>query len=186
MNDSHQIEKLAEGLWESLVRNPNDLEVLRLWVRCREETQGNSGALQALREAAALPRAWLASIWSTRELLAQRKLSTAMAVYRETLDWVPESSLAMQEISGHLGEAGYYQEAIDLLLHRYDPELHGPVVAFNLLNLCEDASDDVAGRRLVHRLRRMDWPQFQRFLDKYEIVFDGAITSRRQPAHLSN
>ena len=173
-------------LWERLRRTPNDHELLTLWVKQREAAGGDQGALQALREAAALSGSWLAKIWSTREMLAKGDLKSALEIYCVVLKGTDNDSLAMQEMSGHLGEAGYYHEAIEWLLPVYSPHRHGLFAGLNLLNCCQDAQDFDSGLDLVHRMRGVHWPGFEVVLEKYEFIFLGRSRDRRWSQHLSN
>ncbi len=147
-----------ETLWQALVTDPNDLNRLTSWIQQNERLSGDLGAKLALERAASLPSSWLAKIWLTRALLAEDKLDEAMGLYREALCLAPRKSLAVQEISGHLGEAGYYREAIDFLLPIYSPENHGPYAGFNLFNACEDIRDWDAAQEVLDRMGSATWP----------------------------
>jgi tetratricopeptide (TPR) repeat protein len=170
--NTHFTPALKEALWESLVNEPNDPDLLRLWLFRHQDAWGDAAAVQALAAVARTPNAWLARIWTTREMLAQGRLNEAMAIYESVLALVPNSELAMQEISGHLGEAGYYDEALHLLLQRYVPRQHGALTALNLLNCCLDAGDHRAGRQLLNRLLMENWPGFESVLMRFSPLFE--------------
>jgi len=154
-----------ENLWRALLSDPNDFNSLTQWIEDHERHDEDPGAADALRKAATLPGSWLASIWTTRALLAQGQLAAAMAIYREALNTASPKSLVMQEISGHLGEAGYYREAIELLLPRYDPRDHGAFAGFNLFNACEDICDLESARIVLDRMEKgVDHPQFEKIV----------------------
>ena len=117
------------------------------------------GARAALQRAADLPDSWLAKIWLTRPLLLEEgRWEDSLALYREVLRLAPRKSLAVQEIAGHLGEAGYFRQAIDLLVPIYCPADHGPWAGFNLFNACEDAKDLDAAQEVLTRMLAVDWP----------------------------
>ena len=149
-----------ETLWKAVVADPNDVGRLQVWVEKNQELFTRSGGRDALVRAADLPGSWLAKIWLTRVLLLDEdRLEDSMDLYREALRLAPRKSLAVQEIVGHLGEAGYFREAIDLLLPIYAPEDHGPWAGFNLFNACEDAHDLDSAQEVLNRMKAARWPK---------------------------
>jgi hypothetical protein len=164
---------LRDALWDSLAENPNDLDTLQLWLSRHGAAEGSETAKRALALVASLPQAWLAKIWTTRDLLARQRLNDAMAIYRDVLSRHIHEPLVIQEISGHLGEAGYYEEAVHLLLPRYVPSVHGPLAGLNLLHACEDAGDDDAGRLLAEKMLAAGFPGFRPLLWSFRERFGG-------------
>jgi len=107
--------------------------------------------------------------------------NAALAIYKSVLEIATEPA-AIQEISGHLGAAGFYQEALDLLLPRFVPERDGPTAALNLLHCCEDAGDFDAGLQLVQQLKPLDWPCFGPLLESFESIFsDDFYRQKKNP-----
>ena len=150
---------MLETLWLSVTADPNDVNRLQSWIKMSEKLLGESGGRDALKRAAGLPDSWLAKIWITRLLLlGEGRLKDSLDLYREALRLAPRKSLAVQEIAGHLGEAGHFREAIDLLLPIYAPDDHGPWAGFNLFNACEDAQDLDSAQEVLNRMRAADWP----------------------------
>lgn len=149
----------SESLWQTVSANPNDIGHLTSWIRLQEQLSGDAGARFALEKAAALPTSWLAKIWLTRVWLATGRLEESLTVYREVLTLAPRKSLAVQEISGHLGEVGYFRQLIELLLPIYSPDDHGPWAGFNLFNACEDTHDLSSAQEVLNRMRRANWPK---------------------------
>ena len=147
-----------DALWQALVADPNDLHRLTSWIQQHERLSGDPGARFALERAAGLPTSWLAKIWLTKPLLEAGQVDESMRLYQEALRLAPRKSLAVQEISGHLGEAGYFREAIDLLLPIYSPDDHGPWAGFNLFNACEDARDPGSAQEVLNRMKKAAWP----------------------------
>jgi len=147
-----------QTLWETLAVDPNEVSLLQSWIEQNEKFFGEPGARAALRRAADLPESWLAKIWTTRLLLEEGRLEDSLDLYREALRLAPKKSVAVQEIAGHLGQAGYFREAIDLLLPIYSPEDHGPWAGFNLFNTCEDADDLDSAQDVLNRMKAAHWP----------------------------
>jgi len=172
-----------KNLWQALLSDPNDLRILTQWMEDHERNEGERGALEAVNKAAALPGSWLAAIWTTRALLSEGKLNEAMDIYRKVLTLAPAKSLAVQEISGHLGEAGYYEEALDLLLLIYAPRDHGAYTGFNLFNACEDCGDLDAAQEVLDRMEKgVEEPLLRQIVrirqEKLEILREMAKTRR--------
>ena len=150
---------ILETLWETLTVDPNEVNLLQDWIEKSETFFGEPGARAALRRAADLPDCWLAKIWITRRmLLEEARLEDSLDLYREVLRLAPKKSVAVQEIAGLLGEAGYFREAIDLLLPIYSPEDHGPWAGFNLFNACEDDHDLNSAQDVLNRMKAAHWP----------------------------
>ncbi len=152
------IQSTLDALWAHLIEEPNDYERLRKWIDANEKAFGENGAQAALRRAAERPDSWLAMIWMTRPMLEDGKIEESIELYRAALELAPRKSLAVQEISGHLGEAGYYWESIDLLLPIYSAENHGPWAGFNLFNACEDVHHLDGAQEVLNRMKKADWP----------------------------
>jgi tetratricopeptide (TPR) repeat protein len=146
------------SLWTLVLDDPNDIQRLQKWITVNESLSGRSGARDALKRAACLDASWLAKIWFTRLLLLEdHRLEESLELYRKALRLAPRRSLAVQEIAGHLGEAGYFREAVDLLLPIYSPDDHGPWAGFNLFNACEDAGDLDAAQVVLDRMEKARW-----------------------------
>lgn len=153
-------QKVKESLWNALVANPNDADQLTLWVNWNQTRFGPLGGKPALQRAADLPESWLAKIWLTKPLLLEEgQLNNSMQLYKEALRLAPRKSLAVQEISGHLGEVGYFREAIELLLPIYSAEDHGPWAGFNLYNSCLDAGDLASAQEILNRMKKAHWAE---------------------------
>jgi tetratricopeptide (TPR) repeat protein len=148
----------SEMLWQALMASPNDIDRMTSWVKHEEHLAGAQGAKNALERAAMLSGCWLGKIWLTRFLLHEGLLDESLKLYQEALQCAPRKSFAVQEIGGHLGEAGYYQEIVDLLLPIYSPDDHGPWAGFNLLNACEDSRDFESAQEVLHRMKNARWP----------------------------
>jgi hypothetical protein len=178
--------QLHRALWDSLLKNPNDVDTLHLWLKRQGAFEASPDSHRALKAVAAIPGAWLARIWTTRAMLAANRLDEAMALYRDVLASNPNEGLIVQEISGHLGEAGYYDEALHLLLPVYKPKIHGPTAGLNLLHACEDAGDIESGRALAHRMLAafpMLRPLLWGFIDRLHLNNGGDENSN---GHLTN
>jgi tetratricopeptide (TPR) repeat protein len=147
-----------DSLWTAVEADPNDVDRLQRWIVENDKRLGLLASRAALKRAADLPGSWLAKIWLTRPmLLDEGRLKESLDLYREALRLAPRKSLAVQEISGHLGEAGYFQEAVDFLLPLYSPTDHGPWAGLNLFNLCEDARDLDSAQEVLNRMKAVNW-----------------------------
>lgn len=177
---------LRRTLNQGLLLDPNEPGFLDWWYQFHKETLNEKEADKALLEMAELRGSWLAEIWLSRALLEDRKLADVLPVYERILRTAGHESLALQEISGHLGETGHFQEALDLLYPLYDPDRHGPMPGLNLLKACADAGDAERGRDLVQKMLRQDWPQVRTVLIKFRDGFDQPPDERLAANHVNN
>ncbi len=146
-----------ETHWKTLVEDPNNMDVLQTWIERHQKMVGDLKTRQALERVAKLSDSWLAKIWLTRYLLAEGKLEDSIHLYKEVLQLAPRKSVAVQEMTGHLGEAGYYEVSLDLLLPIYVPADHGPYAGFNLFNAAQDSRNWGAAQNVLDRMKVVDW-----------------------------
>ncbi len=94
-------------LWHALELDPNQDNGLLWFAALARERSGETGWLEALRRAAALPGSWRAKLWLARDALEKKDTESAMAFYRQVLEQVePAPADVLMQISGDLGNNG--------------------------------------------------------------------------------
>jgi len=184
--ETGELDALRKTLRQALLLDPNEPSILDWWYTFHKDTSGEARAEKALREVAEERGSWLAEVWLSLTLLQDRKIDEAIAIYRRILGTAAHQGLALQEISGHLGQAGYYQEALDLVFPLYDPALHGPLTGLNLLKVCGDAGAIELGQKLIERMLQQDWPHIRATLLKSRDGFDRPLDDFLSARYISN
>jgi hypothetical protein len=177
---------LLRALSQGLLLDPNEPAFLDWWYQFHKETLNETQAEKALFEMAKVRGSWLAEIWLSRALLEDRKIAEVLSIYHRLLNTAGNESLALQEISGHLGETGYFQEALDLMYPLYEPDRHGPLTGLNLLQACVDAGAVELGRKLVERMLQQDWPHLRAVLAKFRDGFYRSPDDLLSARYISN
>ena len=151
-----------ETLWKALIIDPNQDNALDWWAAIHREKDGDEGFYKAIEMVAQLPGSWRPQLWLARRLLEQKKIDSAITIYRKVLESVPEARDALMMISGDLGNNGYVAQMLDLILPFYDPEKHGPAPGLNLVQASIQFGEKETGLTLcesVERLQRYDLKQ---------------------------
>lgn len=150
-------------LWKALTVDPNQKNALDWWGAIHREKEGEEGFYKALERIAQVPDSWRPQLWLARRLLEQKKIDSAITIYRKVLASVPETGDALMMISGDLGNNGYLAQMLDLILPFYKPEKHGPTAGLNLIQASIQLGEKETGLKLcdsVERLQRYDLKQY--------------------------
>lgn len=152
----------TETLWKALIVDPNQDNALDWWAAIHREKDGDEGFYKAIEMVAQVPGSWRPQLWLARRLLEQKKIDSAITIYRKVLESVPDAGDALRMISGDLGNNGYLAQMLDLILPFYEPEKHGPQPGLNLIQASIQYGEKETGLRLcesVERLQRYDLKQ---------------------------
>lgn len=161
--DKGEADKSIQTLWKALTVDPNQDNALDWWGAIHREKEGEEGFYIAIERVAQIPGSWRPQLWLARRLLEQKKIDSAITVYRKVLKSAPEAGDALMMISGDLGNNGYLAQMLDLILPIYEPEKHGPMAGLNLINASIRLRDKETGLKLcesVERLQRYDLKQY--------------------------
>jgi tetratricopeptide (TPR) repeat protein len=162
--------KSEELLWRAIQADPNQENGVSWYWVLHKERGGEAAGLEALRRVAALRKSWRAHLWLAREAMNRRDLSTALGFYEQSLAAAPKPVPAdlLGQMSGDLGNSGHLPEILNLVLPRFDLQVHGLQVGNNLIKAMLDLGQIDAARRLVHDLyaqNRFDWKETLNFWD---------------------
>ncbi len=158
-----EADKSFQTLWKALTVDPNQDNALEWWGAIHREVEGEDGFYRAIEKVAQVPDSWRPQLWIARKLLEQKKIDSAITLYRKALESAPEAGDAVMMISGDLGNNGYLVQMLDLILPFYVPEKHGPQAGLNLIQASIQLGEKETGLRLcdsVERLQRYDLKQY--------------------------
>lgn len=161
--DKGEVDKSTQTLWKALTIDPNQDNGLGWWGAIHREKEGEEGFYRAIEKVAEVPGSWRPQLWLARRLLEQKKIDSAITVYRRVLESAAEAGDALMMISGDLGNGGYLAQMLDLILPFYEPEKHGPMAGLNLIQASVQLGEKETGLKLcdsVERLQRYDLKQF--------------------------
>ncbi|HZY18139.1 MAG TPA: hypothetical protein VFE82_06620 [Ramlibacter sp.] len=142
-------------LWEGLQGDPNLEAGLAWWVEGARRRSGEEGARQALRQAAGLPRSWLAPLWLARGHLQAQELDEAVALYRRVLGSAHQQPLAVATIAQDLARHRQAGALVELLGPVYDPLRHEAQAGVQLLDALLQLQRRKEGQALLVRLERV-------------------------------
>lgn len=178
-----QVRKAEAALWKSLTLEPNVQETLEWWVTTHEAHQGRPGYVAALKKASAIKGSFRPQLYLAGSFLEKKDLGSAMKYIPLVLTrsrTSPEFGEVLTTVSGNLGENGYLEEMISMIVPLYVPEAHDPLTGFNLLQAYLEKKDYVSGMRLLNRLDSLNRADIGADLDAYRDKF---TRLRVQPAH---
>jgi len=177
--DDH--DRAHDLLSEALQVDPNLENGLLWWAALARERGGEEAYLEALDAIAEVQGSWRPQLWLARHRLDEGDLTGAMELYNHVLGLAADQSDALLMISGDLGNAGYVEQVLELVMPRYVPERHALSVGFNLLNACVQANRRPEGEALLHRIGLLNAPHardqvaaFGRSLDELKAAEMGA------------
>jgi len=160
--DKGEADKSIQTLWKALTVDPNQDNALDWWGAIHREKEGEDGFYKAMEKVAQVPDSWRPQLWIARRLLEQKKIDSAITVYRNVLESAPEAGDALMMISGDLGNNGYLAQMLDLILPFYKPEKYGPMAGLNLIQASIQLGEKEIGLKLcdsVEQLQRYDLKQ---------------------------
>lgn len=151
-----------DTLWRALQQDPNQENGLGWYEAIHHDVGGDAAGIMAMRKVAALPHSWRAQLWLALGELGSHNYAGATALYRQALSHAgqPAPAVLLQQMGQDLGNAGRYQDVLDLIGPTYVPHVHGLAVGAVLIqaHLRLDQAD--AAARLLDALRalnRRDW-----------------------------
>ena len=174
--------KSEELLWRAIQADPNQENGVGWHWVLHKERGGKTAGLEALRRVAALPGSWRAQLWLAREALTDRELSSALKFYEQSLAAapIPLPTGLLQQMSGDLGDSGHLLEILNVVLPRFDLEVHGLQVGNNLIKAMLDLGQIDPARKLLQELYgqdRLEWKETLNFWDNELAKAHIAVTS---------
>jgi tetratricopeptide (TPR) repeat protein len=160
--DKGEADRSLQTLWKALTVDPNQDNALDWWAAIHREKDGEEGFYRAVEEVAQLAGSWRPQLWLAKRLLQEKKIDSAIAVYREVLQAAPDQGDVLMMISGDLGNSGYLLQMLDMIEPIYKPEQHGPMAGWNLIQACLHLGEKERGLALcdaVESLQRYDLKQ---------------------------
>lgn len=157
-------------LWHSLEIEPNQENGFAWYVGIQNDQGGSASALDAYRRIAKLPKSWRAQMWLGRNALENSDLTSAIALYEESLTNAgrPVPTDLLMQMSGDLGNFGHLETCVNLISPYFDPALHGLQVGNNLIKANLDLGRLEAAYKLLQELygqKRPDWRSTLSFWD---------------------
>ncbi|MDB6034753.1 MAG: hypothetical protein JWM16_5091, partial [Verrucomicrobiales bacterium] len=182
-------ESLAEEtLWRALVLDPN-LNQGFAWYLRMDRARGKEDD-EALRRIAAIPGAWRAKIWLAKRALDTKNIEEGLQIYRESLSCAvkPYPADLLMEMSGHLANAGYLPEALQLVEPHFEPAVHGLQVGNNLIKIHFDLGQLDSAEKIIqrlHALKQSSWKEGLRYWEEEIIKARMAINSPMPPEEMA-
>ena len=168
----NQTLKSLETLWEALEHDPNQENGLIWWAAIHREKAGEKGFYDAMRKAATIKGSWRPQLWLAKEFLEKKDIKKAKKYYSKILKISEDSSDALLQISGDLGNSGYFDEVIELIYPIYVPEKHSPDVGFNILQCFIEKKEYFEGEKLLAKLYDVENPTIKENLIHFSKEFE--------------
>jgi tetratricopeptide (TPR) repeat protein len=156
--------KSEETLWKALEVDPNQDNGLSWWGAIHQERGGQAGFVAAMEQASRIPSSWRPQLWLARSRLEAKDIDGARRLYEHILKLAPQNPDALMMISGDLGNNGYLEEMIQLVLPNYRPELHGPPAGINLIEACLQLGRRADAERILNELFKLNLPPLRQTL----------------------
>jgi tetratricopeptide (TPR) repeat protein len=144
-----------DELWESLELDPNHPDAVLWWGRMMHEAEPDGGFYRAMQQIEAIDGSWFARLWMARLHLEDKDIDSALPLYEQSLPQAAANPEALAMITGDLGKAGAFQDAVRLVEPHYDPKRHGPLPGLNLAVACARTGDKPRGRELLGRVEAL-------------------------------
>jgi tetratricopeptide (TPR) repeat protein len=163
-------------LEESLMADPNQDNALTWWLEIRIEQLASEGLtheppnLAAYKELNKRFGGWIAKAWLGEYYIVNNNIDTARTYYEEILAqaYAPH---VLTRISSDLGQYGFFDEALELIVPRYIPEQHDIETGLNLLQVYLELKQVSEGQQLLHELYALNRLDVAEHLDGYKIKF---------------
>jgi len=163
---------LAEQtLWRALNADPNFDNALLWYTALERERGGDAARIAALKRVAGLRGSWRANLWLARLHLEAKELDQAVGLYENILVVAADQPGVLKQISGDLGQNGYIDQIIRLVLPFYDPKRHDFLAGSNLLQAFLELGDVERGEKLLHDLMLLDLAPYREHLMWYSSRF---------------
>lgn len=165
-----------QTLFEGLELDPNQDNGLDWYLAIQKEKDGEAAYFQSLKTISNFPNAWRALVWLGREYLANNQKGLAVAGYRKALEMQPDpDSYLLQQISGDLGKNGYLDDIIELVLPKFDLNVHGYVVGNNLIKALIELKRAPEAKSIVEALYAQNRPDWKEGLDYWDQQLDNEL-----------
>lgn len=162
--------KALDTLWRALQLDPNQDNGLGWYEAIHHDVGGDTAGVMAMRKVAALPNSWRAQLWLANGELGSHNHAGALAWYRQALSNAgqPAPEALLRQMCADLGNAGRYQDIIDLAAPQFVPQAHGLAVGAALIKAHLRLGRQDAARRLLDQLRAMNRPDWTPYLDDWD------------------
>mmetsp|Transcript_11154 Transcript_11154/g.17919 ORF Transcript_11154/g.17919 Transcript_11154/m.17919 type:complete len:387 (-) Transcript_11154:11-1171(-) len=162
-------DKAEEILFHSLELDPNQQNGLEWYMAIHTRKDGSF--TKSLERIASMPQSWRAQLYLAESALEEEgDLTKAMKLYREALERSPDpvEAMALQKISAGLGQRGHWNEAIEIVEHLFQVEVHGMTVGNNLIKCHLDLGNRDRASALVEQLKALKRPDWEEVLHYWE------------------
>ena len=126
-------DEMKAALFEALEIDPNNDLALEHWLDIHADENDLEKAIEALEEISKLPNSWASRLHLGFLAVAEQDKSKAVSLFTEAVEMAEGNTTSLTESGGALMEAGFVVEMIDLLEPYYDPQKHGPVPGWILI-----------------------------------------------------
>lgn len=169
-DERKETEKAEKTLWRALEVDPNQENGLNWYASICYKREGKSGQAEGWRRVAAIPGSWRAQLWLARIALERRKPDQAFLYYRESLARVGDNAPPdyLMQLSGDLGQHGYFAESLQLVEPLFVPERHGLQVGNNLIKANVELRRFDQADKIVRQLRFLKMHDWTSYLDYWD------------------
>jgi tetratricopeptide (TPR) repeat protein len=108
-----------EILWKAIQLDPNYSSSIDFWLVIIRENEGEEAYYNSLKVLSQLPDTWYPQLYLAREHIENKDLTTTLPLLKHVLNTAPLDSDALLIISGDLGQNGFIQEILDIVLPHY-------------------------------------------------------------------
>ncbi len=160
-------DKKAESLLlHALEVDPNQENGLGWYTAIQKEKGGEQAFSDSLTQIALFPGSWRAQLWLARLALGKSDIDTARTLYTQAIEnaGMPVSEELLMQMSGDLGNTGYLNEIIELVLPYFQVALHGLQVGNNLIKTYVELGRWQEARELIDQLYKQNRPDWREFL----------------------
>jgi hypothetical protein len=125
---------------------------------------------------------------AAREMLDEKDLQGAMAVYEEVLAVAGDRADVLVTISGDLGATGHIPQIVELVAPRYDALRHGPATGINLIQAFLALRNAEAAQHILDILFSLNRPELEDRLHGFsnavaELINHGIVSGIPDAGH---
>lgn len=165
-------QKAEELLLKGLQLDPNQDNAIEWWIAIQNAKGGKPAYLSELKKLSDIKGSWRPQLWLAREALQQKDLPTAIRYYKHVISLAKDEGDVLMQISGDLGQNGYYEEIFKLVLPIYDPKKHNVWPGINILQAYLESKKYEEGEKFLKKmlaLNRPDiWEKLTNFSEQFE------------------
>ena len=155
-----QKDESEDALWEVLEVEPNLPDAVIWWAQIKHGEDDQLGYYQGLQQVDAIDGSWFARLCMARLHLQHREPDEAISLYEGALPAAAVNADALAMISGDLGQAGRFDDAVRLVGPHYDAKKHGPVPGLNLAAACAKVGDKGRGLEFLGHVESLELEPF--------------------------